>query len=68
MEDPTIPETTDMTAAEEAVKWKVRLWSQEVDRYEDISAVLGVNKGELYVAIMDIMLKIIKSNIKSKTG
>ena len=47
MEDPKIPDPTDMTAFEEEVKWKVRLWSQEVDRYGDRRAVLEENKGEL---------------------
>ena len=28
MEDPKIPDLTDMMVAEEAVKWKVRLWIQ----------------------------------------
>ena len=40
MEDPKIPETTDMTVVEEGVTWKVRLWSQEVDRYGDRRAYL----------------------------
>ena len=35
MEDPTIPDPTDMAVSEEAVKWKVRLWIQKVDRYRN---------------------------------
>ena len=40
MEDLKIPKPIYMTVAEEAVKWKVCLWIQEVDRYGDIRAVL----------------------------
>ena len=40
MEDMKIPEPTDMTVAKEAVKWKVRLWSQEVNRHGDRRADL----------------------------
>ena len=45
MEDPKTPEPTNMTLAEEAVKWKVRLWSQEVDRYRERHAALEEKKG-----------------------
>ena len=68
MEYPKIPEPTDMTLAKETVKWKLRLWSQEVDRYGDRRAALEENKGALYAVLMDIVLKIIKSKLKSKTG
>ena len=68
MEDPKIPELTDMTEAKEAVKWKVRLWIQEVYRYGDRCAALEENKGALYTVLMDGVLKTIKSNMKRKTG
>ena len=68
MEDPTIPEPTDMTVAEEAVKWKVRLWRQEVERYRDRRAVLEEEKGALHAVLMGGVSKIIKSKLKSKTG
>ena len=68
MEDPTIPELTDMTEAEEAVKWRVRLWIQEVYNYGDRHAALGVKKGVLYVVLMDGVLNIIKLKLKIKTG
>ena len=43
MEDPKIPEPTDMTVSKEAVKCKVCLWSQEVDRYCDRHAASEEN-------------------------
>ena len=57
-----------MTVAEEAVKWNVRLWSQEVDRYGGRRTALEENKGALYAVLMDGVSKIIKSKLKSKTG
>ena len=68
MEDPTIPEPKDMTKSEETVRWKVRLWRQEVEIYGDRRAALEVNKGGLYAVLMDGVLNIIKSKLKSKTG
>ena len=68
MEDPKIPEPTYMTVAEEAVKWNVRLWNQEEKRYGDRRASLEENKGVLYAVVMDGVLKIIKSKLKSNTG
>ena len=68
MEDQTLPEPTYMTAAEEAVKWNVRLWSQEVDRYGGRRTALEGKKGALYAVLMDGVSKIIKSKLKSKTG
>ena len=68
MEDRKIPEPIDMTVAEEAVKWKVRLWIQIVDRYGNRRADLDENKGALYAVLMEGVLKIIKSKLKSKTG
>ena len=68
MEDPTTPEPTEMTVAEEAVKWKVRLWRQEVDRYGDRRAAMEEDKGALYAVLMGGVSNIIKSNLKSKTG
>ena len=68
MEDQTLPEPTYMTAAEEAVKWEVRLWRQEVERYRDRGAVLEGNKGALYAVLVDGVSKIIKSDLKNKTG
>ena len=67
MEDPKIPETIDMTVGKKAVKWKVRLWSQEVDRYGDRHAALEGNKGGLYVVLMEGVSKIIKLNLKINT-
>ena len=67
VEDPTIPEPTEMTVAEEAVKWNVRLWSQEVDRYGGRRAALEENKGALYAVLMDGVSNIVKSKLKSKT-
>ena len=40
MKDPVIPEPVDMTNDEEKVKWKKRLWEQEVDRYGTRCAAL----------------------------
>ena len=40
MGDLKIPEPTDITVAEEEVKWMVRLWSQELDIYGDRRAAL----------------------------
>ena len=60
MEDLKIPEPINMTAAKEAVKWEVCLWSQEVDKYSDRRAGLEENKGALYVVLMDRVSKIIK--------
>ena len=57
-----------MTVAEEAVKWKVRLWSHEVNRYGDRRAALEENKGALYAVLMYIVSNIIKLKLKSKTG
>ena len=68
MEDPKTPEPTNMTLAEEAVKWKVRLWSQEVDRYRERHAALEEKKGALYAVLMDRVSKIIKQKMKIKTG
>ena len=67
-EDPNIPEPIDMTASEEAVNWKVRLWRQEVYRYGDRRAALEKNKGVLYAVLMDGVSRIIKTKLKSKTG
>ena len=55
MEDPKIPKTTDMMVAEEGVKWKVRLWSQEVEIYGDRRIYLEGNKGALYEVFMDVV-------------
>ena len=68
MEDPNIPEPTDKMVAEEELKWKVRLWIQEVDRYGDRRAALEENKGALYAVLMDGVSKITESKLKSKTG
>jgi len=68
MEDPVIPEPKDMTDDEEKVKWKKRLWDQEVDRYGTRCVALEENKGALYAIVMDGVSKNIKSNLKSKTG
>ena len=68
MENPVIPEPKDMTDEEEKVKWKKRLWDQEVDRYGTRCATLEENKGALYAVVMDGVSKIIKSKLKSKTG
>ena len=68
MEDPTIPEPTEITVAEEAVKWKIRLWSQEVDKYGDRRAALEKDKGALYALLMDGVSNIIELKLKSKTG
>ena len=68
MEDRKIPEPIDMKVEEEAVKWKVRLWIQIVDRYGNRRAALDENKGALYAVLMEGVLKIIKSKLKSKTG
>ena len=68
MEDPKIPEPTNMPLAEEAVKWKVVLWIQEVDRYGDSPADLEGKKGALYAVLMVGVSKIIKSKLKGKTG
>ena len=54
-ENTTIPEPTDMTTYKEEVKWKVRLWSQEVDRYMDIHTILEGNKGALYAVLMVVV-------------
>ena len=50
------------------VNWKVRLWSQEVDIYRDRRVYLEGKKGELYVVLMEIVSKIVKSKLESKTG
>jgi hypothetical protein len=68
MTEPIIPEPKDMTADEETVKWKKRLWDQEVDRYGTRCAALQENKGALYAVVMDGVSKIIKSKLRSKTG
>jgi hypothetical protein len=68
MKDPVIPEPKDMTEEEEKVKWKRRLWDQEVDRYGTRCAALQENKGALYAVVMDGVSKIVKSKLKSKTG
>jgi len=68
MEDPVIPEPKDMTEDEEKVKWRKRLWDQEVDRYGTRCAALEENKGALYAVVMDGVSKIIKLKLKSKTG
>ena len=60
MENPTISEPTYMTTAEEVLKWKVRLWSQEVDRYRDRQAAFERNKRVLYAVIIERVSKIIK--------
>ena len=68
MENPTIPDPIYMTASKEALKWKVHIWSQEVDRYGDRHAALEGNKGVLYAVLMDGVSKIIKLKLKIKTG
>jgi len=68
MEDPVIPEPKDMTEDEEKVKWKKRLWDQEVNRYGTRCVALVKNKGALYTVVMDGVSEIIKSKLKSKTG
>ena len=68
IDDPTVPEPTDMTADEEVVKWKVHIWSQEVDRYGGRRAALDENKGALYAVLVDKVSNIIKLKLKSKTG
>ena len=68
MTDPTIDEPKDMTVDEEKVKWKKRLWDQEVDRYGTRCAALEENKGALYAVIMDGVSKIVRSKLRSKTG
>jgi hypothetical protein len=68
MADPTIDEPKDMTADEEKVKWKKRLWDQEVDRCGMRCAALEENKGALHAVIMDGVSKIIRSKLRSKTG
>ena len=52
-----------MTVAEEEVKWKVRLWSQGVDRYSNRNAALEENKGALYAVLMNGVSKIIMERI-----
>ena len=53
MEDPKIPEPTDMKESKEAVIWKVRLWIQEVDRYGNRCTDLEENKRAMYAVLMD---------------
>ena len=68
IEDPKIPDPTEMTVDEEAVKRKVRLCSKKVDRYGDRRTDLEENKGALYEVLMDGVSKITKLKLKSKTG
>ena len=68
MEEPKIPDLTAVEVVKEAVKWKVRLWSQEVDIYCNRRAALEENKGALYAVLMDEVLKIIKLKLESNTG
>jgi hypothetical protein len=68
MENPVIPEPKDMTDDEEKVKWKKRLWDQEVDRYGTRCAALEENKEALYAVVIEGVSKIIKSKLKSKAG
>ena len=63
-----IPEPKDMTDDEEKVKWKKRLWDQEVDRYGTRCAALEENKEALYAVVIEGVSKIIKSKLKSKAG
>ena len=67
MEDPKISEPTEMMVSEAAVKWKVRLWSQEMYIYGDRRAALEENKGVLYAVLMDRVSKTVKSKLKRKT-
>ena len=67
VEDPTIPEPTEMTVAKEAVNCKVRLCIQEVDRYGDRRASLEGERGAMYALLMDGVSNIVKSKLKSKT-
>ena len=53
MEDPKIPDPTDMTEAKEVVKCKVHPWSQKVDRYGNRCSTLEEKKGVLYAVLMD---------------
>ena len=57
-----------MTNEEEKVKWKKRLWDQEVDRYGTRCAALEENKEALYAVVMEGVSKITKSKLKSKNG
>ena len=58
-----------MTAAQEKVKWKVRLWAQSVDRYQMRTEALESNKSVLYAMMKDCLSRMIslKSGVKKVT-
>ena len=66
--DPIIKEPSDMTSEEEKIKWKVRLWNQEVDKYGERINMLNENKNALYALMTEGVSKIIKSKLRGKLG
>ena len=68
MEEPKIEEPQDLTDEQEKVKWKTRLWAQNVDRYGMRMEALESNKSALYALMTDGLSKVIKSKVRSKDG
>ena len=65
---PMIDEPKDLTEAEEKIKWKQRLWNQEVDRYGSRMNVLEDNMGAMFSTIEMHLSKIMKAKVKAKEG
>eukprot|EP00557_Chaetoceros_sp_GSL56_P004583 CAMPEP_0176503500 /NCGR_PEP_ID=MMETSP0200_2-20121128/15397_1 /TAXON_ID=947934 /ORGANISM="Chaetoceros sp., Strain GSL56" /LENGTH=435 /DNA_ID=CAMNT_0017902797 /DNA_START=426 /DNA_END=1731 /DNA_ORIENTATION=- len=67
-QDPEIKEPEDLSSADEAKKWKIRLWEQEIDRYGNRIEALKGNKEALYSLVIESLSPMIKSKLKGKQG
>ena len=65
---PTHTEPTDLSSTDQAIKWKVRLWNQTVDRYGQQLNALTDNAYALFSLIMDRISKIMRGKVKSRQG
>ena len=63
---PTLVPPTDLSAADEKSRFKVRRWEAEVDRFMDREHALEENCKALFLVIMDGASKIVKARLKSK--
>lgn len=66
--DPAINEPADLEPADEAKKWKVRLWERDVDQYGNRMDSLKGNKEALYALIIESLSPMVKSKLKGKQG
>jgi len=65
---PTFDEPEDLSDEDEKIKWKVRLWNQQVDRYGLQINTLEENLSALFSLMFENTSKILKAKLKSKKG